>query len=157
MVEYGKFGDYLDERNDESFSIRFEEIEKIIGQKLSASAYQYTAWWGNHDSHPLMKVVLSKNWKSRNLNLGGKWIIFYKNSESPLLKFVRDEMKMNANYQPIVIKMLLESNSRKISFDQNKTDDEYLDFLIQTIENSTEQNNWKFTRISRFNKTKCSL
>ena len=147
MVEYGKFGDYLDERNDESFSIRFEEIEKIIGQKLSASAYQYTAWWGNHDSHPLMKVVLSKNWKSRNLNLGGKWIIFYKNSESPLLKFVRDEMKMNANYQPIVIKMLLESNSRKISFDQNKTDDEYLDFLIQTIENSTEQNNWKFTRI----------
>ena len=34
--------------------------------------------------------------------------------ESPLLKFVRDEMQMNANYQPIVIKMLLESNRSEI-------------------------------------------
>ena len=36
--------------------------------------------------------------------------------ESPLLKFVRDEMQMQANYQPIVIKMLLESKGGSSTF-----------------------------------------
>ena len=41
--------------------------------------------------------------------------------ESPLLKFVRDDMQMQANYQPIVIKMLLESNRSEISSDSTST------------------------------------
>jgi len=56
---YEQFGDYL-EKQKESFSIKFDEIEEIIGQKLPNSAYQYDEWWSNSDSHPLMKVVLSK-------------------------------------------------------------------------------------------------
>ena len=67
-------------------------------------------------------------------------------SESLLLKFVRDEMQMQANYQPIVIKILLEDNSNKISFGENKTDEEYLEFLIKTMENTCEQNDWVFER-----------
>ena len=31
---------------------------------------------------------------------------------SPLLKFLKDEMEMKTNYQPIVIKMLLEAEDR---------------------------------------------
>ena len=77
MTGYKEFGNYLDNQ-DESFSIKFDVVEKIIGEKLPASAYEYPEWWSNSDSHPLMKVVLSKNWKSRNPNLDTQEIEFYK-------------------------------------------------------------------------------
>ncbi len=111
MSRYDKFGDYLDSQN-EPFTIKFEKIEEIIGEKLSSSAYDHQAHWSNSDSHPLMKLVLSKNWKGRNLNLDSHEIDFYKSFESVLLRFVKKDMppSMKANYQPIVIKTLLEKN-----------------------------------------------
>ena len=76
MIEYQKFGSYLEKLNGKPVYITFEEIEKILGEKLPDSAYQYDAWWSNSDSHPLMKIVLSKNWKSKNLDLNLKQIEF---------------------------------------------------------------------------------
>lgn len=116
MSEYKKFGDYLDKQN-EPFSIKFEEIEAIIGEKLPPLAYQYSAWWSNNSSYPLMKVVLLENWRSTNPNLVSKKIEFYKSSESSLLEFVKKVMpvRMKANYQPIVIKTLVEKNEPYIA------------------------------------------
>ena len=82
MIEYQKFGSYLEKLNGKPVYITFEEIEKILGEKLPDSAYQYDAWWSNSDSHPLMKIVLSKNWKSQNLDLNLKQIEFYNTIES---------------------------------------------------------------------------
>ena len=64
-----EFGKYLNSYDGDSFSISFGGIEEIIGEKLPESAFQYNAWWSNSDSHPFMKVVLTHNWKSRNLDL----------------------------------------------------------------------------------------
>ena len=112
LLGYEEFGKYLDDIGEDSISISFGEIEEIIGQKLPNSAYQYDEWWSNSDSHPLMKVVLSKNWKKRKTNLSLKEIKFYKSSELSLLKFLKeDKMVMFRNYQPIVIKMLLEAKN----------------------------------------------
>ena len=59
------------------------------------------------NSHPIMK-----EWSNEYFSYGIGDYLDPKNKEkdnvSPLLKFVRDEMLMRANYQPIVIKMLLE-------------------------------------------------
>ena len=60
---YEEFANYLDNVSEDSFSITFEEIEEIIGEKLPDSALQYPAWWSNNDSHPFMRKVLLKNWK----------------------------------------------------------------------------------------------
>ena len=59
------------------------------------------------NSHPIMK-----EWSNEYFSYGIGDYLSPKNKEkknvSPLLKFVRDEMLMRANYQSIVIKMLLE-------------------------------------------------
>jgi len=59
------------------------------------------------NSHPIMK-----EWSNKYFSyIIGDYIV-EKNpakSKSPLLKFLKSEMKMGANYQPIVIKMLLEA------------------------------------------------
>ncbi len=133
---YEQFTKYLDDIGEDSFSISFGEIEKIIGEKLPESAFQYQAWWSNSDSHPFMREVLSHNWKSRKLNLERKNIEFYKTSESSLLKFVRDEMQMNANYQPIVIKMLLENEDKgfAVSYDDIRKKFDDLNFDAERFE-----------------------
>ena len=92
MTGYKEFGDYLDKQND-VFSIKFDAIEEIIGEKLPASAYEYSAWWSNNDSHPLMNIVLSKNWKSKNLNLKTHEIVFYKTTESKKFYFVEKDFE----------------------------------------------------------------
>ncbi len=92
MTGYSEFGDYLDKQK-ESFSIKFDKVEEIIGEKLPASAYDHQAWWSNSDSHPLMKIILSKNWKSRNLNLETHEIDFYKTVESEKFFFVEKDFE----------------------------------------------------------------
>jgi len=96
MSGYEEFGNYLDKQND-SFSIKFNDVEKIINEKLPTSAYDYQAWWSNSDTHPLMKIVLLKNWKSRNLNLDTQEIEFYKNNESEKFYFVEKDFESFTN------------------------------------------------------------
>ena len=139
MVEYEKFGKYLEEQNGKPFYIKFEEIEKIIGEKLPDSAYHHIAWWSNHDSHPLMKVVLSKNWKSEDLDLDLKSIYFYNSTESSLLQFLKYNMRMLTNYQPIVIKMLLESKNHSTSIQAIREKFQELNFDRGTFVGSGER------------------
>ena len=52
MTRKGKYEplrDYLDTKDDGRNSIRltFEQIERIIGERLPRSAYVYSSWWGN--------------------------------------------------------------------------------------------------------------
>ena len=56
-------------------------------------------------------IPIMKEWSNKYFSYTIGDYIVEKNSEkieSPLLKFLKSEMKMQANYQPIVIKMLLE-------------------------------------------------
>ncbi|MDA1347193.1 MAG: AAA family ATPase [Crenarchaeota archaeon] len=58
-------------------------------------------------------AMRSAKWKRDNPE--SKLIKEEKKNEQSLLKFVRDQMQMNANYQPIVIKMLLEKKDEEFS------------------------------------------
>ena len=75
----------------------------------------YTLYDSN--KHGLYTIEMGQDGKTHAVKDGK---IIGENTESPLLKFVRDEMQMQANYQPIVIKMLLESkgDSSKSTFKQ---------------------------------------
>ena len=115
LMGYEEFTNYLDSVREDSFSITFEEIEGIIGEKLPDSALQYQAWWSNSDSHPFMREVLLKNWKSRKLNLEAKRIEFYKNSQSEferLKQFCINQFPRSVrNYREIAIKTLLQKEN----------------------------------------------
>ena len=74
MANYSKFEEFLKTQND-SITLKFSEIENIVG-KLTRSAYDHKAWWSNHPSHPLMKVVLRNGWRQRNLDLFLKQVEF---------------------------------------------------------------------------------
>jgi len=123
MGKFEEFGKYLEDQKNNSFSITFGKIEEIIGEKLPDSAYKHSEWWSNSDSHVLMKEVLSKNWKSRNLNLEDKSIEFFSLLDSSLLEFLKNKRPTFANYQPLVIKLLLEKGTSKnfsVSLDEIK-------------------------------------
>lgn len=64
------------------------------------------------EKHGMYTIMMGQDGKT-HVAKDGK--IIGENSESPLLKFVRDEMQMQANYQPIVIKMLLENKDNVFS------------------------------------------
>ncbi|MBT4327446.1 MAG: hypothetical protein HOD60_11185 [Candidatus Nitrosopelagicus sp.] len=129
MSKYANFANYL-ESQKESFVISFDRIEKIIDGKLPDTAFVHPEWWSNSDSHSLMKIVLPKNWKSRNIDLEKKQIEFYKTNESELLQFLQTTMKtrMHSNYMPIVIKSLLESSNHSSSVPEIRKKFEELNF-----------------------------
>src|SRR5690242_2513449 len=76
MSKYESFASFLSNLKVNNYESRFEEIEKIIGEKLPPSAYQYDAWWSNNDSHPLMNEILKAGWKKTKVDFNTKEVWF---------------------------------------------------------------------------------
>ncbi len=49
--KYIGLGNYLLRSDAERVVLSFNEIEKIIGDKLPQSAFKYEAWWSNNYDH----------------------------------------------------------------------------------------------------------
>lgn len=79
--------------------LSFEEIEKIIGEPLPASAYAHRAWWANDSKgHPHSQSWLDAGWRTNYLNRTGKIITFVRirEREQAYIKFfsnLLDELK----------------------------------------------------------------
>jgi hypothetical protein len=57
-------------------SIKFAEIEKIIGSKLPASA-RYRAWWSNNDFNSVLtKVWIEAGFKSEQVDMARHKLVF---------------------------------------------------------------------------------
>lgn len=85
--KYAPLFDFLREQTDRLVTIKFEEIEKIIGNKLPASAYKHKAWWGNTRSGT---YVQSAAWLEANFRVEdvffGEVVVFQKTSTELLTK-----------------------------------------------------------------------
>ena len=120
MSKYDAFLKHLEKFEDVGMcKCTFQEIENIINEKLPDSAYEYPAFWSNHDSHPLMRLVLDAGWRSQNLDLIAKQVEFVKiysqvTNFEELKDFVLNKMKMEKdhNYQPVMIRALLQNNGK---------------------------------------------
>jgi hypothetical protein len=76
MSKYEPLGDYLKKQDKERVPITFAEIEKIIGQKLPASA-KYRAWWSNNDFNSVMtKVWLNAGYESEQVDMDKRKLVF---------------------------------------------------------------------------------
>lgn len=65
-------------KNYKEITLSFEQIERIIQDKLPPSAYGYYAWWanekeGNHDN---ARAWANAGWKVDTVNFPEKWARF---------------------------------------------------------------------------------
>lgn len=64
--------------NQRKITLSFEQIERILNDKLPPSAYGYQAWWANEKegNHVNARAWANAGWKVDTLNLEKKWVRF---------------------------------------------------------------------------------
>ena len=76
MSKYSPLGAYLRQQRRDVVPMKFAEIEKIIGDKLPASA-RYRAWWSNNDFNSVLtKVWLEAGFKSEQVDMAKHKLVF---------------------------------------------------------------------------------
>lgn len=77
MSKYSALGDYLKRQAREIVPMTFDEIERVIGAKLPASAHAHRPWWSNNaDRHVITKVWLEAGFQSEQVDLAGRRLVF---------------------------------------------------------------------------------
>jgi len=85
--------------------LSFEEIEKVIGGSLPASAYEHRAWWANDSQgHPHSRLWLEVGWRTNYLNRTEKVVTFVRirEREKAYIEFFSKllaELREKANFQ----------------------------------------------------------
>jgi hypothetical protein len=70
MSKYRPLKEFLLNCASDRWSANFSEIERILGFKLPASAWQYNAWWSNHLGRPVASHAwLEAGFKTQDVNL----------------------------------------------------------------------------------------
>lgn len=84
MNKYVPLYKWLSAKSDSGFFsvfATFQEIEKVLGFKLPATARRKSQWWGNEvgdTCHVQCKVWLDADFETRNLDLSNETVEFVK-------------------------------------------------------------------------------
>jgi hypothetical protein len=74
--KYTPLEDYLRDLPDSQREVKlnFEQIERILNDKLPSSAYGYQAWWENEKegNHVNARAWANAGWKIEKVDLGRK-------------------------------------------------------------------------------------
>jgi hypothetical protein len=74
--KYSKFGQYLENRKDDEFSLSFNEIEKIVGSPLPPSA-DNRWWWSNNVNNNVMTWVWQQaGFLTEAVDMKGRRVVF---------------------------------------------------------------------------------
>lgn len=84
MKKYSALSDHLVRLMGDSVSLTFEEVERIIGAPLPASAARYDAWWSNEKkgSHTWAHLWQAAGWVRDSVDLGKRVVTFRRSNES---------------------------------------------------------------------------
>jgi hypothetical protein len=65
-------------RNQRKVALSFEQIERILNNKLPSSAYESQKWWehGKEGNHVNDRAWSNAGWKIESLDVNGKWVKF---------------------------------------------------------------------------------
>ncbi len=68
----------LEAEGAKTLSLRFSEIEALIGEPLPASARRYRPWWANElaGTHSHARAWLAAGWRTRHVDLSGETVEF---------------------------------------------------------------------------------
>jgi hypothetical protein len=77
---YAPLGRYLAGVGEESATLSFGRIEKILGTALPKAAATHRAWWENEirGSHVQAKAWMREGWRVTEVNLGRSSVTFSK-------------------------------------------------------------------------------
>lgn len=64
--------------SQQDITLSFDQIERILIDKLPPSAFKYQAWWGNQKkgSHVEAHAWMDAGWKVDTVNFNEKWVRF---------------------------------------------------------------------------------
>jgi hypothetical protein len=68
---------HLRSQRSEQVRMTFADIERVIGEKLPASASNYRAWWSNNPSNNEMtRAWLEAGFRSEQVDISGRKVVF---------------------------------------------------------------------------------
>lgn len=78
MSKYAPLVEYLNEHGSGAVTLSFDEIARILGEALPASARLYPAWWGNDTNgrHVNANEWLNAGWKVESVSLVDERVTF---------------------------------------------------------------------------------
>ncbi len=77
MSKYDALGEYLESQpaTMSSVTLEFQQIERILGFDLPASAREHRPWWANTVSHSYT-VWLEAGWETSKVDMTSGWVTF---------------------------------------------------------------------------------
>lgn len=85
MPDYGRLSDYLRKRHPVAVTLSFAEVARIVGG-LPKSAHRHNAWWSNTTtSHPHAQSWIGAGYRTRNVNIAGQSVEFFRASGAQVL------------------------------------------------------------------------
>jgi hypothetical protein len=77
MGKYEPLTRFLKIQQTREIRMSFEQIERVIGAKLPASARHHRAWWSNNPNNSVMtKAWLDAGFRSEQVDMGGRKLVF---------------------------------------------------------------------------------
>lgn len=77
MGKYEPLSNFLRKQTAHKVTVSFEQIERIIGDKLPASAHEHRAWWSNNPNNSVMtKAWIEAGFRSEQVDMNGRKLVF---------------------------------------------------------------------------------
>src|SRR5438552_13634296 len=77
MSKYEPLHQFLRNQSAREVRMTFEQIERVIGEKLPRSANRYRAWWSNNPDNSVMtKAWLDAGFQSEQVDMEGRKLVF---------------------------------------------------------------------------------
>lgn len=70
MSKYYPLENYLKKSQKQKETLKYEEIEKILGFTLPKSGYKHRQWWENGGGHTQANSWLNAGWKVDVVDMG---------------------------------------------------------------------------------------
>jgi hypothetical protein len=75
--KYEPLSKFLRNQASDEVKVSFEQIERIIGDKLPASANEHRAWWSNNPNNSVMtKAWIEAGFRSEQVDMEGRKLVF---------------------------------------------------------------------------------
>lgn len=77
MSKYEPLPQFLSSGTSSTRRLTFEQIERVLGFKLPASAYRHEAWWSNNAAgHSHARTWLDAGWRTQNVDIEARKVTF---------------------------------------------------------------------------------
>jgi hypothetical protein len=81
LSKYRPLADYLNAQKADSVTLKFSQVEAILGFDLPSSC-EYAAWWSNNPTNSVMtRVWMDAGWRTKNVRLKDREVTFYRSAE----------------------------------------------------------------------------